>query len=336
MIRHVLSETENLCACWLRADQIELVRGVAQQVGLEIVAAGGPEGSIIATALEATPVDDLRAMLASTTAGIVLIADAAGLMEGEDASGLSAVVEAAERGVQILTLEPIPAAALQLSSPAWRNAHDAVRERVSFVPLARRSSAFAGASEILEQFGPIESVGIRALCNPVLGSLGARLFGACETLLTLLGTPESVDAAHVSDQPTPDTLSGLTGHMTANVRFSGGRCASLFISDSSSGWSRSITLIGPGGLIDANDHRIRWTRPDGTIVDEAEMSDSHDSENLETSLIADSIVASMTPAFRQAPIDMNATLAMAQAAVLSSRTGHPESPGTILDMLSRA
>jgi len=332
----MLNGTENLCACWLRADQVDLVRGVAQQVGLEVVTAGGPEGPSIALALDAQPIDDLRAMLASTTAGIVLIADAEGLMVGEDTSGLSAVVEAAERGVQILTFEPIPAAALQLSSPAWRTAHDAVRERVSFVPLARRSSAFAGASEILEQFGPIEAVGIRALCNPVLGSLGARLFGACETLITLLGTPETIEAAHVSDEPTPDTLSGLTGHMTANVRFAGGRCASLFVSDSSSGWSRSITLIGQGGLIDANDHRIRWTRPDGTVVDEAEMSDSHDHDNIEISLIADSIVASLTPAFRQAPIDLNATLAMAQAAVLSSRTGHPESPGTILDMLSRS
>jgi len=332
----MLNGTENLCACWLRADQVDLVRGVAQQVGLEIVTAGGPEGSSIASALDAAPIDDLRAMLASTTAGIVLIADAKGLMVDEDVSGLSAVIEAAERGVQILTFEPIPAAALQLSSPAWRNAHDTVLERISFVPLARRSSAFAGASEILEQFGTIEAVGIRALCNPVLGSLGARLFGACETLITLLGTPETIDAAHVSDGPTPDTLRGLTGHMTANVRFAGGRCASLFVSDSSSGWSRSITLIGPGGLIDANDHRIRWTRPDGTVVDEAEMSDSHDHDNIEISLIADSIVASLTPAFRQAPIDMNSTLAMAQAAVLSSRTGHPESPGTILDMLSRS
>ena len=332
----MLNGTENLCACWLRADQVDLVGGIAQQVGLEIVAAGGPDGSNIASALDAQPIDDLRSMLASTAAGIVLIADTQGLMAGEDVSGLSAVVEAAERGVQILTFEPIPAAALQLSSPAWRNTHDAVRERISFVPLARRSSAFAGAGEILEQFGVIEAIGIRALCNPVLGSLGARLFGACETLLTLLGTPETIDAAHVSDAPTPDTLSGLTGHMTANVRFAGGRCASLFVSDSSSGWSRSITLIGPGGLIDANDHRIRWTRPDGTVVDETQMSDSHDYETIETTLIADSIVASLTPAFRQAPIDMNATLAMAQAAVLSSRTGHPESPGTILDMLSRS
>ncbi len=328
--------SENLCACWLREDQIDLVRDVASQVGLEIVASGGPEGSKIADAIGGQHVDDFRSMLATTSVGIVLIADASWLTDSVEGSGLSAVIEAAERGIQILTLEPIPAAALQLSSPTWRDAHDAVRERISFVPLARRSSAFASASDLLEQFGVIESVGVRAIGNRSMGSLGARLFGTCELLITLMGTPESVDAAHMTTGTTPDSLRELTGHMTANVRFSGGRCASIIVSDAAPGWSRSISLLGPGGLIDANDHRIRWTTPDGKVVDEAEMTERGEPDNIESSLIADSIVASLTPAFRQAPIDMNATLAMAQAAVLSARTGHPESPGTILDMLSRS
>lgn len=332
----MMAPTENLCACWLREDQISLIRDVATQVGLEIVAAGGTEGSHIADTMGVQHIDDLRSMLATTNVGIVLIADAQSLTDSIEGSGISAVIEAAERGVHVLTLEPIPAAALQLSSPGWRDAHDAVRERISFVPLARRSSAFASASDLLEQFGEIEAVGVRAISNRSLGSLGARLFGTCELLITLMGTPESIDAAHTTDGPTPDSLRGLSGHMTANARFSGGRCASIFVSDRAPCWSRSITLVGPGGLIDANDHRIRWTTPDGKVVDEAEMTERGETDNIEASLIADSIVASLTPAFRQAPIDMNATLAMAQAAVLSARTGHPESPGTILDMLSRS
>lgn len=329
------AEGENLVSCWLRADQVSLVRAIAEQAGFEIVVAGSPDGPGVAQTLNAQSAPDLRSMLASTATPLVLIADQSGL--GDDATGvLDTVLDAATRGVQVLSLEPIPAAALHLSSPVWRDAPDTVRERISFVPLARRSSAFAGMSELLVQFGEIEAMGIRVLCSRTAGSLGARLFGVSELLVTLLGTPESVDAAHVSDSPTPDTLRGLTGHMTANIRFPGGRCASILVSDASAGWSRSFTLIGPGGVIDASDHRIRWVGADGTVLDESRISDDTDPLSLEASLIADSIIASLTPAFRSSPIDMNATLAMAQAALLSARTGHPESPSMILDILSRA
>ena len=246
------------------------------------------------------------------------------------------MIDAAERGVHVLSLEPIPAAALHLSSPAWRDAADTVRERISFVPLARRSSAFAGITELLSQFGEIEAIGVRVLCSPAAGSLGARLFGICELLVTLLGTPETIDAAHVSAAPTPDSLRGLAGHMTANIRFPSGKCASIMASDSSPGWSRAITLIGPRGVIDASDHRVRWMSPEGQILDDAQMTDTKDPVTLEATLIADSIMASLTPGLRGRPIDMNATLAMAQAALLSARTGHPESPSMILDILSRA
>lgn len=327
---------ENLVSCWLRADQTNIVRAITEQAGLEIVGAGSPDGPSVAQSLGAESFPDLRSLLSSAPTGIVLIADQSGTGTDSDTSVLESVLDAAERGVHVLTLEPIPAAALHLSSPAWRDAADTVRERISFVPLARRSSAYAGMSELLSQFGEIEAVGIRVLCTRAAGSLGARLFGICELLVTLLGTPETIDAAHVSDTATPDTLRGLSGHMTANIRFPGGRCASIMASDTSSGWSRSITLIGPKGVIDASDNRIRWMSPEGQILDEAQMSDTRDPVTLESTLIADSIVASLTPAFRSSPIDMNATLAMAQAALLSARTGHPESPSMILDILSRA
>jgi len=324
---------ENQVSCWLREDQIPLVRAIAEQAGLDIVAAASPAGPAVAEAIGARAHPDLRSMLAATESGLMLIADQAQL---EGAEILDTVLDAAHRGVHILSLEPIPAAALHLSSPAWRDAPDTVRERISFVPLARRSSAYAGMAELLAQFGAIEAVGLRVLCTRAAGSLGARLFGVCELLSTLLGTPESVDAAHVSDSLTPDTLRGLRGHLTANLRFPGGRSATLLASDSAARWSRSLTLIGPAGVIDASDHRLRWIAKDGKVLDESSMTDEMDPTALEASLIADSIVASLTPAFRSTPIDMNATLAMAQAALLSARTGHPESPGTILDILSRA
>lgn len=331
----MVNPTENLCACWLREDQAPLIREVAAQVGLEIVTAGGPGSAAIANELDAQPADDLRSMLASTRAGLVLIADVSDLDEGEDGEGLSAIVEAAERGVHILTFEPIPGSAMHLASPAWANASDVIRERISFVPLARRSSAFASASDLLEQFGAIDAVGVRALSNSMIGSLGARLFGTCEMLLTLMGIPESIDATHFSATGTPETLRDLSGHMTASVRYADGRCASMFLSDSAPAWSRSISVIGPGGLIDANDHRIRWVSPEGKVMDESQMTDAAEPDNIEPTLLADSIVTSLTPAFRRAPIDMHATLSMAQAAILSARTGHPESPATIRDMLSR-
>lgn len=328
--------SENLVSCWLRGDQVPLVQAIAEQAGLEIVEAASPDGSGVAESLGTNAMPDLRSLLSSTSTGIVLIADQSGIAAENDTSVLESVIDAAERGVHVLSLEPIPAAALHLSSPAWRDAADTVRERISFVPLARRSSAFAGITELLSQFGEIEAIGVRVLCSPAAGSLGARLFGICELLVTLLGTPETIDAAHVSAATTPDSLRGLAGHMTANIRFPSGKCASIMASDSSPGWSRAITLIGPRGVIDASDHRVRWMSPEGQILDDAQMTDTKDPVTLEATLIADSIMASLTPGLRGRPIDMNATLAMAQAALLSARTGHPESPSMILDILSRA
>ena len=328
--------SENLVSCWLRSDQVGLVKAIAEQSGLEIVEAASPDGRGVAESLDAESMPDLRSLLSSTSTGIVLITDQSGITPENDTSVLESVIDAAERGVHVLSLEPIPAAALHLSSPAWRDAADTVRERISFVPLARRSSAYAGITELLSQFGEIEAIGVRVMCSHAAGSLGARLFGICELLVTLLGTPETIDAAHVSAGPTPDTLRGLSGHMTANIRFPGGKCASIMASDSSPGWSRAITLIGPRGVIDASDHRVRWMSPEGQILDDAQMTDTKDPVTLEATLIADSIVASLTPGLRGQPIHMNATLAMAQAGLLSARTGHPESPSTILDILSRA
>ena len=114
--------SDNLVSCWLRSDQVSLVQAIAEQAGLEFIEAASPDGRGVAESLEAEPTPDLRALLSSTSAGIVFIADQSGITSENDTSVLESVIDAAERGIHVLSLEPIPAAALHLSSPAWRDA----------------------------------------------------------------------------------------------------------------------------------------------------------------------------------------------------------------------
>jgi len=318
-------------ACWLRQDQTDLIGSIADGAGLNIIEAGSLDGPKAAEALSAKPINDLRTMLATSDAEIILLADATGISSDNTQAELSAVLEAAVRGTQILTFEPYPATPLQLDLPIWRELSDTARQRIHFIPLAKSSSAFFGAQELLEQFGPVEAIAIRSLDDRTAGSRGARLFGSCEMLISMFGVPRTIDAVHVGI--TPESLRGLTGHLSANARFSDGRAASIFVSDSAAAWSRSITLIGHAGRIEADDHSLRWFKPNHPDqCEDQQTNPCHDSDPAAT-VIADAIRAVLNPSIRIAPIDMATTLAVAQAAVLSARTDQPESPTTILDML---
>ncbi|HED53236.1 MAG TPA: hypothetical protein ENJ00_03430 [Phycisphaerales bacterium] len=323
--------SDQTTACWLRADQTELIRSIAESAGLRIIEAGSPDGPHPAERLAAKPVNDFRTLLATTEADVVLLADASGSVRADEQRELASILDAADRGIQILSFEPFPATPLLLDLPIWREHTDTTRNRLHFIPLARSSPAFFDAQELLEQFGPVEAIAIRSLDDRSAGSLGARLFGSCEMLISLFGVPQSIDAAHAGI--TPESLRGLTGHLSANARFRDGRIASIFVSDSAAAWSRSISLIGKSGRIEANDHALRWLKPDRTGLTEDQPAEPGHSHDPAISIIAEAIRAALNPSIRIAPIDMPTTLAVAHAAVLSARTGQPESPTTILAML---
>ncbi|MEO1584987.1 MAG: hypothetical protein AAFR96_10515 [Planctomycetota bacterium] len=318
-------------AAWVRADQAALLTRVLDRSCLRLVTAGGEGGREVARLRDAKPSDDLRAMLASTDAGVAIIGDPAGFADGTNTKDFRTIVEAAQRGLTIISLEPIPPLSLHLSDPAWRDASDVARERIAFSPLARRGAAFRRAQDVLDSFGPIEAVSIVSLGRLSEGSLGSRLTGACDLLLALLGEPISVDAAHTpgpDDPATPETLRGLHGHLAATFRFDEGHAASLFASDRAAAWSRTITLLGPGGRIVADDRRVEWYDAAGLHVETMNAGIEADAD-LAAAVIADDISAMLGDAPRTAPVDLAGVLSAAHAALLSARTGHAEMPSAL-------
>lgn len=204
---------------WLDPEQVPLVRAVAAQIDLPIVAAGSPTrgrsrevAEALAQSLEGgegmggrggggiEPADDLRAALAATQSGAVWIA-AAGSFGAESAGGadLDALRACRARGVKIATLEPIPASALELAAAAGGGFGDdpAAPELVRFIPRARLSRAVLEAAEVLSAFGPVRTVAFEGWSGRGEGTLGSRLLDAMDVVAWLLGEPETIDAAYM-------------------------------------------------------------------------------------------------------------------------------------------
>lgn len=333
---------------WLVPEQIELVRHVAATAGLRITRAGSPlkgQSGAVATALGVPTADDLRIALANEPADLAWIA-AAGSFGAEAADDTAAVQAASARGLKVATLEPIPASALDLAAGGWASSGgirpvDAIR----FLPLARLSASFREAAEVLEPFGPIRAMSLESWCAPADGSLGARLFGAMELVLSLMGEPETIDAQYVGPahgrgvHALPgETLRDLHGDMTANLRFADGRAVALALSDNAGRWNRTVTLLGPGGRLRIFDDGFEWIGPGGEKVDEsrpARRSRGAATPPHAVLAIAESLNRLLDPSVPEpAPLDYAAILAMGQAALLSARTGQCESPATIARMAS--
>src|SRR5437016_332966 len=134
-------------AVWIAPEQVPLIRDVARVSGAVIVAAGSPirgQSGGVASELAAKPADDLRAMLAAAEADLVLIGSPDAFGAGSNLDDASAVIAARARGVKVATLEPIPAAALDLVSGGWasRGGGTSAADAIRFCPLARFSAPF--------------------------------------------------------------------------------------------------------------------------------------------------------------------------------------------------
>lgn len=223
------------------------------------------------------------------------------------------------------------------------------------VPLLRLCRACRDAADVLEQFGHIRAVHVEAWCGPSQGTLGARLFDALDCIVALLGSPEQVDATYVwpargraIHAAAGETLRGLSGDLSASLRFSDGRAATIAISDHAARWSRSLTLIGDGGRLHISDDSasrsgtgtggFTWLAADGRGLDTSRPArrrrgqEERPDEALVDAL-ADQLARLLDPRTpAPAPTDYAAVLAAAGAALLSARTGEAESSQTILRM----
>jgi len=216
-------------------------------------------------------------------------------------------------------------------------------EWAALVPLFRRSAAMRSAADVLAHMGQVHSINAEFVSGRAEGSLGARLFDAFDTVTSLLGEAESIDAMYVwpgrgkiVHPVVGESLRALAGVMTANLRFADGKAATVFAGDASVGaarWSRRVTIISEAGRLTVTDVGFEFMSADGQTVDRS-------GDRLiatAPAVIADQIRLTLDPHRPTlAPTNCLRILSATGAALLSARTGEHESPETIIRMARTA
>jgi len=226
-----------------------------------------------------------------------------------------------------VTTEPLPASAADvLSDPdEARTAH--------FVPLMRQSPGYEAAADVFETFGPRHAANIFFGCGPGQGTLFARLFDAMDLARAIGGAVEQVHAALWRPLGgVPETLCSLTGTLTITLRFRDNRCATLCISDCAGAWLRRVVVIGAGGCLRIDDGGFEWLAPDGRTIDAHREKRTPSPGELVARQVRRLLEGS---AGIDPPPDTATLLALCEAARLSARTGAPEIPQKIIEMLKR-
>ncbi|MBX3389924.1 MAG: hypothetical protein KF691_10780 [Phycisphaeraceae bacterium] len=332
---------------WLRPDQVSLAHDLAAASNLIIETVGSPvrgESTALAKQLSSEPADDLRSVIAEAKTSLVLLLDPGDFATEREPADDRALGAARSRGVRIATLEPIPASALALqNSPADSDEQTGAPETVRLLAMLRHSKRYRDALEVIEQFGHVRTLSLELYNAPEQGSLGSQLVSALDVIVAHLGTPETVDASFVSPSQGQtvytvpgDSLRGLSGDLTAVLRFADGRAATIVASDHAGRWNRVLTLLGPGGRLRIYDDGFEFLGPSGDKVDEARHRRTAKSAPHSIEVLSDGIDRLLDPHISApAPMDTLSVFSTAQAALLSTRTGQPESPDTIRRMVSR-
>lgn len=342
-------------AVWAQPNQVELVRQVASGAGLEIACAGSPmkgQSGAVASALGVETLADLRSALAEKVADVVLIAASGDFGADPDRPDAELLTTAAGRGSRVISMEPLPPSAILLERGEWLEpGHARPVDAYRWCPSARQSFGWRQVPDAVESFGRVRAMSVESLGSEADGTLGARLIGAIELVCWMIGVPESVDAAYVGPaigasggavHALPgESLRDLYGTITANMRFADGRAASLVACSGAGVWRRSATLVGEGGSMRVTDDGLEWHRPDGTLQDRSRPRVERPWGAASHEVMSEAITRSLDPAIAGSVLGGVAVGAMgeqvsglivAQAALLSARTGQTESVETIRRM----
>jgi predicted dehydrogenase len=214
--------------------------------------------------------------------------------------------------------------------------------------MPRSHAVWRDASEVLSHFGAVRTAAVSCFAEHARGdgSLGAQLVAALDLLHGIMGEPETIDASYAASvgaygagsvspsSPPGETLRGLHGDVTGNLRFSSGRTAAIAVSDQGGRFCRQTTILGEGGRLRVFDDGFEWIGADGEKIDQHRASTREDPRprNHAVEALADAIKRLCDPNLAEPPGIAPAVLAMAQAAILSARTGQRESPETIRRM----
>lgn len=309
---------------WAEPGQRPLIEDAVHRAGLDIAGVGGATlaaASELADALGVERLTDLRQTLHRDDVDLLWLASPEPI--GADERRLIREV-----GLTVVSTEPRPMEIADLVlDPAEAST-------AMFVPLMRRSPGYRTALDTIDEFGQRQLIQITLGSGPGEGTLFARLFDAMDLLETLCGPADGIDAALAGPQASfPESLADLRGHMTLNVRFAKGRCASIAVSDRAGSWSRAVTIVGPAGRLRIDDVDHEWIGADGETVEAATPREPVTAG----ALVGEQMIRAMETrdACGDRPPDTARLLALCEAARLSCRTGQGETPQKLLEMLSR-
>lgn len=331
-------------AVWLQPAQTDFVRDVALACGCDIIAAGSPtrgQSTGIATQLAAAPFDDLRAALPALDADLLWLASAGDFADSPDPADARALSTLHSRGVRVASFDPLPGSILSASARPDPLASAALSAAVRYVSLPRTAPLWSSLTETLVAFGKPRLLLIESWSAPRYAPLGVRLFGSLDLVSSLLGDPDSIDAAYVGPRaasglhalPT-ESLRDLTGELAATLRFANESTAVITASDAAGRWNTLVTLISEHGRLRVFDDGWEWLAPDGQKRDESRSRARRgqprpiDHAVLAAADSLSAILADSAPAIA-APVNLDSILSTAHAALLSARTAQPESPATI-------
>lgn len=273
---------------------------------------------------------------------------------------------ARDRGVKVASLVPLPTSLetmAQVGATLGGSRPGALGAWCELLPLARLAPRFTELVELVEHFGPVRSVSVTVTGDRACGGLGPRLIDALDLCAALMGEPELVFAAHatavgvVGDRlvptqgqtPVPQTLSELEGELAMTLSYDQGRAASVLCSDQAGRFGLQVTAIGPRGRVTLCDDTLLWLDPLGRTADDpTHHQPTPTPAPTPQALPASAPFAGVTPeaffvalAGQQlkqylaggvgsvARVDYVRLLATTQAALLSARTGQPQSPATM-------
>lgn len=332
--------------CWLAPDQAGVVRGTVERAGIAVALAGSPEPTHtgeVARAMGCEACDDLRSALTGGAVDLVFIASAGDFGHRDVDQDLTALQIAKGRAVVVATIDPIPAAAMELTGTRWIEAlhNGTLGELVRVVPRTRRTRALDELHAALETFGVPRTCSVRTVGPATLGGLGARLFDAMDLVRTLMGVPETVDACFVGagagrgvHQLPGTSLRGLSGDLTCHLRFADGRSATAHVSDRAPTTAFDLRVMGAEGSLTLDADGLAWEHPGGEM-DRTDVARA-DGDAGEAALVTQlsNLCAGVGPT--HAPVDYPAVLSMTHAALLSCRTGQGEAPDTIRRLMQTA
>ncbi len=324
---------------WLNPQQESFAGDVVRAAGIDVVAAGCPgtrRAPAPASLLGVTPTDDFRRTIAdhADTALIVLAADA-------DVRDALTHPDSLARGVAdshapIYTTEPLAGSLNALAR--LHGEHPKFSARVHRIPTFAAAPGFVATLASLESFGVPRSLDLACRASRGSISLGGLLLGAMEFVVSTLGEPESMDAsisgldALAGLRLAPgETLDRIAGDLSAHLRFADGRSAAVSLSDQGGAWFRGATILGAGGCIRADDRSMSRTDATGEEIDES-APDGATQVGL-AGLLVREIRGRLEGRIIATPdVRLEAAYALAEAALLSARTGQPEYPATIRRM----